>query len=69
MKNILSFLFCLLFVLPNNLKADEGMWLPLLLNKNIETMQAKGLHLTADEIYSQSEITDYWIDFGLGIVF
>jgi hypothetical protein len=24
---------------------------------------------TADEIYSQNEITDYWIDYGLGIVF
>ena len=65
MKNILSFLFCLLFVLPNNLKADEGMWLPLLLNKNIETMQAKGLHLTADEIYSlnSSSLKDAIVSF------
>ena len=24
---------------------------------------------TADEVYSQTKIKDYWIDFGIGIVF
>ena len=33
--------------------ADEGMWLPLFISRlNQEDMQKKGLHLTADEIYS-----------------
>ncbi len=33
--------------------ADEGMWLPLFLNKyNIEDMQKKGFKLTAEDIYS-----------------
>lgn len=33
--------------------ADEGMWLPLLIKRlNHADMQAKGLRLTADEIYS-----------------
>jgi len=35
------------------LRADEGMWIPLLLKKyNIKDMQAKGFKLTADDIYS-----------------
>lgn len=33
-------------------KADEGMWLLSLLNKNIAEMQTKGLQLSADDIYS-----------------
>ena len=34
-------------------KADEGMWLPLLIERlNYVDMQKMGLHLTADEIYS-----------------
>ena len=46
---ILSFLF--LMIRP--LFSDEGMWLPLLLEKyNIEDMQQKGFRLTADDVYS-----------------
>ncbi len=34
-------------------RADEGMWLPILLEKyNIEAMQEKGCKLTAEDIYS-----------------
>lgn len=33
-------------------RADEGMWLPLLLEQNIESMQAKGLKISAADIYS-----------------
>jgi len=46
---------CLLFVFSiiNISKADEGMWIPLLLKKyNIEDMQKKGFKLTAEDIYS-----------------
>ena len=33
-------------------KADEGMWIPLLLKKyNYEQMKAKGLKLTAEQLY------------------
>jgi hypothetical protein len=36
-----------------NVKADEGMWLPLLVERlNYVDMQKMGCHLTADEIYS-----------------
>ncbi len=33
-------------------RADEGMWILMLLNKNIDEMQKKGLKLTAEDIYS-----------------
>lgn len=40
-------------LLPSVARADEGMWLLILLQKlNMRDMQAKGFKLTADEIYS-----------------
>lgn len=33
-------------------KADEGMWLPALLQNNYEDMQKHGLKLTADQLYN-----------------
>ena len=37
-------------------RADEGMWLPMLISKyNINTMQKMGLKLTADQIYSVNQ--------------
>lgn len=50
-------------------KADEGMWLPLLLPRlNYVDMQKEGLHLTADEIYSinHSSLKDAIVQFGNG---
>lgn len=49
-----KFLFIpLLFILLLNLRADEGMWIPLLLEKyNIQDMQDKGLKLSAADIYN-----------------
>jgi hypothetical protein len=34
------------------LKADEGMWLPILINQNMATMTEMGLQLSAENIYS-----------------
>ncbi len=52
MKKIVSFLLLSVFFMHIAL-ADEGMWLPLFLNKyNIEDMQKKGFKLTAEDIYS-----------------
>ncbi len=51
------------------IKADEGMWIPLLLEKyNYADMQAKGLKLTADEIYSinNTSLKDAIVIFGRG---
>ena len=50
MKKILSvftLLFALFFV-----RADEGMWIPLLLQQNEAEMQQLGFKLTAEDIYS-----------------
>ena len=51
MKKIYILILCL-FVSVITTKADEGMW-PLTLLKQLESdMQAKGLKLTAEDIYS-----------------
>lgn len=44
----------------NLIKADEGMWLPILINQNMATMTEMGLELTSDDIYkiNQSSIKD-----------
>jgi hypothetical protein len=52
-KGIISLLTGLIILISLSLRADEGMWLPLLLEKyNIEDMQKKGFRLSADDIYS-----------------
>ncbi len=60
--------FMFLLVVPK-LIADEGMWIPLLLEKyNIKDMQAKGFKLTAEDIYSinQASMKDAVVIFGGG---
>lgn len=49
-------------------RADEGMWIPLLIGKNIADMQAKGCKLSAEDIYSanQSSLKDAIVQFGGG---
>ncbi|MDF1549239.1 MAG: S46 family peptidase [Bacteroidales bacterium] len=67
-KTISITLIFLLFVSPY-LRADEGMWIPLLLKKyNIKDMQAKGFKLTAEDIYSinKASMKDAVIIFGRG---
>ena len=50
------------------LKADEGMWLPALISQRIGDMQAKGLRLSAEDIYSvnQASLKDAVVLFGSG---
>ena len=63
------FIITLIFILPLSSKADEGMWLPILLEKlNIGDMQEKGLKLTAEDIYSvnQACLKDAIVLFGTG---
>jgi hypothetical protein len=51
MKKLLYTMMALL-ILSTGVKADEGMWIPLLLKKyNYEEMKAKGLKLTAEQLY------------------
>ncbi len=61
---ILVLLISILYV-----KADEGMWIPLLLEKyTITDMQEKGFRLTAEDIYSvnQASLKDAIVIFGRG---
>lgn len=51
------------------LRADEGMWIPVLIEKfNIEIMQEKGFKLSAEDIYSvnQASMKDAVMIFGGG---
>jgi hypothetical protein len=69
MKKILLFLVHLLLLLSGTLRADEGMWLPLFIERlNYVDMQKEGLHLTNAEIYSvnHSSLKDAVIIFGAG---
>jgi hypothetical protein len=70
MKNKL-FTICLLLtiILSPSLKADEGMWIPLLIEKyNIKLMQEKGFKLSAEDIYSVNKacMKDAVMQFGGG---
>src|SRR5450759_3153943 len=51
------------------IKADEGMWIPLLIEKyNIKLMQEKGFKLSAEDIYSVNKacMKDAIVQFGGG---
>lgn len=61
--------FVLFFGLLKFSVADDGMWIPLLLEKyNIEDMQKLGLKLSAEDIYSinHSSLKDAVVQFGGG---
>jgi len=69
MKKITLILIVLLSVSAFQSRADEGMWLPLFIQRlNYVDMQKEGLHLTAEEIYSinHSSLKDAIIMFGGG---
>jgi len=54
MKRIfIALLVLMTLIISPYLRADEGMWIPLLIEKyNIKIMQEKGFKLTAEDIYS-----------------
>lgn len=47
-------------------KADEGMWLPMLIGKNYEQMKKQGFKLTPEDLYSvnKASIKDAIVSFG-----
>ena len=49
-------------------KADEGMWIPMLIGKNYDEMQRLGLKLTKEDLYSinHSSLKDAILQFGGG---
>ncbi|MDT8309396.1 MAG: S46 family peptidase, partial [Bacteroidales bacterium] len=68
MKRRVIFVLAALLIF-GSARADEGMWLPMLIDRlNYEDMQKKGLELTAEEIYSvnQSSLKDAIVIFGGG---
>ena len=53
MKRLLVFVAILQIILSGTVKADEGMWLPALIEKlNIHQMKQLGLSINAEDIYS-----------------
>lgn len=59
---------CLLLIAftGNLAKADEGMWLPMLIGKNYEQMKKQGFKLTPGDLYSvnKASIKDAIVSFG-----
>lgn len=64
MKRIFSLVLALSLTAPTF--ANEGMWLPLLLNRNYAEMQELGLQLTPEQLYSinNSSLKDAIVSFG-----
>jgi hypothetical protein len=68
-NKLLTTWLLLTMLLTPALKADEGMWIPLLIEKyNIKLMQEKGFKLTAEDIYSINKacMKDAVLHFGGG---
>ncbi len=70
MKRFILLLTLAFFLIFNpSLRADEGMWIPMFVDRlNYEDMQKLGLQLTAEEIYSinHSSLKDAIVQFGRG---
>lgn len=69
MNNIKNYLLVIILIISQVIKADEGMWLPQLLNAmNIKDMKKNGLKLTAEQIYSvnKSSMKDAIVQFAGG---
>jgi len=68
MKNLkrIGVFICIQLFLVTTVKADEGMWLPLYINKVINNMKSEGCKLKAEQIYSvnQSSVKDGIVHFG-----
>ena len=52
MKKFIATLSIALLVLPTIVRADEGMWIPMLLGRNEAAMQRAGMHISASDIYN-----------------
>lgn len=67
-KKSFLLLSCYVFTLFTGLKAEEGMWLPMLISQNIKEMQQMGLKLSAEDLYSvnNTSLKDGIVWFGGG---
>ncbi len=69
MKKAFLLLQLIILAFSLNVRADEGMWIPMLIDRlNYEDMQKEGLKLTAEEIYSinHASLKDAVVIFGRG---
>jgi hypothetical protein len=70
MKNkLLIISVAITFIITPAIRADEGMWIPILIEKyNIKLMQEKGFKLSAEDIYSVNKacMKDAIVHFGGG---
>ena len=69
MKKVILFLHLFVLLSTLTLRADEGMWIPLLIDRlNYNDMQKEGLRLSTDEIYSinHASLKDAVVIFGRG---
>lgn len=63
-----TFLLFMAVVAMLGAKADEGMWIPMLIGKNYDEMQRMGLKLTKEDLYSinKGSLKDAILQFGGG---
>jgi len=69
MKKIIATIFIFSFLTNNIIKADEGMWLPMLLGEQVYAdMVKRGLKISKEQLYSMNQacIKDAIIIFGGG---
>jgi len=66
MRKMKLFVLLALIMTSTFSKADEGMWLPFMIGRNMEDMKKHGLKLTQEQIYSinHASIKDAVISFG-----
>jgi hypothetical protein len=64
----LILLLMLTFFFTDLAKADEGMWIPMLIGKNYDQMKKQGFKLTAEDLYSinKASIKDAIVSLGGG---
>ena len=65
-KTIYLLLLVMTFSFTSSVKADEGMWIPMLIGKNYEQMKKQGFKLTAKDLYNAngSSLKDAIVHFG-----
>ena len=67
MKAFIKIALALVLALPQNLRAGEGMWIPLLIQKlNYAQMKKEGLKLSAKDLYdvNHGSLKDAIVSFG-----
>ncbi len=65
-KYILTLATALILFFNSIVRADEGMWIPMLIGKNYEQMKKQGFKLTPEDLYSinKASLKDAIVSFG-----